>query len=77
VQIDDTTEYGYFWWLKSFGPPSAKVPAFYMSGNGGNKVVAFPSLDAAVVITSTNYNARGMHDVTDRLLNEFIVPAMQ
>lgn len=28
-----------------------------------------------VVITSTNYSTRGMHEQTDRLLNDFIVPA--
>ncbi len=33
----------------------------YMSGNGGNKVVVFPTLHASVVTTSTNYNTRGMH----------------
>jgi hypothetical protein len=28
-RIDDKTEYGYLWWLKSF----AGVPAFFMNGN--------------------------------------------
>lgn len=71
VQIDDQTDYGYFWWLKKFDG----APAFFMSGNGGNKVVAFPSLDMAVVITSTNFNAHGMHEQTERLLDDYIVPA--
>ena len=73
AQIDDNTRYGYFWWLKSFGG----AEAYYMSGNGGNKVAVFPSLDAVVVITSTNYNAHGMHEQTDKLLNDSIVPMLR
>ena len=46
-----------------------------MSGNGGNKIAVFPDLDMAVVITSTNYGARNMHEQTDKLLNDYIVPA--
>src|SRR2546429_999459 len=37
ARIDDQTEYGYFWWLKSFKSGEKSYPAFYMSGNGGNK----------------------------------------
>jgi hypothetical protein len=48
-----------------------------MSGNGGNKVAAFPALDMAVVITSTNYNTRGMHEQTDKLLTDYILAAVQ
>ena len=47
-----------------------------MMGNGGNKVCAIPSLDAVAAITSTNYNTRGMHEETDRILTEFIIPAL-
>jgi len=47
-----------------------------MSGNGGNKVVGFPTLDMAVTITSTNYNTRGMHEQTARLLSEYILAAV-
>jgi hypothetical protein len=48
-----------------------------MSGNGGNKVAVFPALDMAVVITSTNYNTRGMHEQTDKLLTNYILAAVQ
>lgn len=74
VQIDDDTRYGYLWWLKDFKAGTRSYSAYYMSGNGGNKVAVFPTLDMAVVITSTNYNTRGMHEQTDRLLTDYILP---
>lgn len=76
AQIDNKTEYGYFWWLKSFEAGGRAYPAWYMSGNGGNKVVVVPSLRLSVVITSTNYGTRGMHEQTERLLTEYILPAV-
>jgi len=76
ARIDDDTEYGYLWWLKSFKSGEKAYPAFFMSGNGGNKVLAFPGLDLAFVITSTNYNTRGMHEQTEKLLTDYILPAV-
>ncbi|MGZ6057772.1 MAG: serine hydrolase domain-containing protein [Isosphaeraceae bacterium] len=75
AQIDDQTEYGYLWWLKAFQSGGKGYPAFFMSGNGGNKVAVFPGLDLTVVITSTNYGTRGMHEQTERLLTDYILPA--
>lgn len=76
VRIDDETEYGYLWWLKSFKSGGKNYPAFFMSGNGGNKVLAFPQLDMAVVITSTNYNTHGMHEQTEKMLTDYILAAV-
>lgn len=76
ARIDDDTEYGYLWWLKAFKSGGKSYPSFYMTGNGGNKVVAIPSLDAVVVITSTNYNSRGMHEQTDKILTDYVLPAL-
>jgi hypothetical protein len=52
-------------------------PAYYMSGNGGNKVAVFPETNLVVVITSTNYNTRGMHEQTDQLLSEYILASVE
>jgi len=76
ARIDEDTEYGYLWWLKSFKSNGKGYPAFLMNGNGGNKVAVFPVLDLAVIITSTNYNTRGMHEQTDKLLTDYILPAV-
>jgi CubicO group peptidase (beta-lactamase class C family) len=77
AQIDDQTEYGYLWWLKTFQSGGKGYAAYFMSGNGGNKVLVFPGLDLSVVITSTNYNTRGMHEQTEKLLTDYILAAVQ
>ena len=76
AQIDDETEYGYLWWLKTFKSGGRGYPGYFMSGNGGNKVAVFPGLDLTVVITSTNYGTRGMHEQTEKLLTDYILPAV-
>lgn len=77
AKIDENTEYGYLWWLKSFGAGAKTYPAFFMTGNGGNKVMVFPTLDMVVVITSTNYNTKGMHEQTEKLLVEHVLAAVK
>src|SRR5271165_2670345 len=74
MQIDDDTRYGFLWWLKDFKAGTRSYSAYYMSGNGGNKVAVFPELDMVVVLTSTNYNSKGMHEQTDHLLTDYILP---
>jgi len=76
ARIDDETEYGYLWWIKSFKSGGKSNAAYLMNGNGGNKVAVFPALDLAVVITSTNFNTRGMHEQTDKLLTDYILPTV-
>ena len=73
AQVDDDTNYGYFWWLRSFKSGDKQFRAYLMQGNGGNKVALFPDQNIAVVITTTNYNLRGAHELTDRLLSEYIL----
>lgn len=77
VEVDDHTKYGYLWWLREFQASGKSFPAFYMSGNGGNKVAVFPAQNMVVVISSTNYATKGMHEQTDRMLTDFILPAIQ
>ena len=77
ARIDDQTEYGYLWWLKSFKEGEKTYPAFFMSGNGGNKVMVFPGLDMSVVLTSTNYNTKEMHEQTERLVTDYVLQAVE
>jgi CubicO group peptidase (beta-lactamase class C family) len=76
AQASETNTYGYLWWRRDFAAGGRTFPAFYMTGNGGNKVVVVPSARLVAVITSTNYNTRGMHEQTDKLLTDYILAAL-
>jgi CubicO group peptidase (beta-lactamase class C family) len=77
ARVDEETEYGYLWWLKAFKSGDKKFAAYLMQGNGGNKVAVFPDLNMIVVITTTNYNVRGAHALSDQLLSDYILAAVE
>ena len=76
AQIDDDTEYGYLWWLKTYRAGDRAYRSYFMSGTGGNRVHVFPDQRAVVVITTTNFREKGPHQITDRLLTEKLLPAL-
>ena len=75
TEIDEHTEYGYLWWLGNNIVNEKKYPSFYLAGMGGNRIAFYPDLNLAVTITAENFGVRNAHDLTDRILNEFILPA--
>ncbi len=73
------TSYGYLWWHNDFrcasdADPNATVSGWYMSGNGGNKVVVFDELAMSVVVTATLYGTRGMHQQSTDIIERFVLP---
>jgi CubicO group peptidase (beta-lactamase class C family) len=76
AQIDEETEYGYLWWLKSFKSGEKKYAAFFMTGTGGNKIFVFPELQMTVVITSENYRLREQHELSERILTDYILASV-
>jgi hypothetical protein len=48
----------------------SSAEGWFLGGNGGNATVVLPALDAVVVITRTNYNTRGMHQQTNKLVDD-------
>jgi CubicO group peptidase (beta-lactamase class C family) len=70
ARIDAETEYGYLWWLRSFGGHRS----VFMTGMGGNRVHLFPELDSVAVITTTNFRRRDAHELSNRLLVERLLP---
>ncbi|HMI87221.1 MAG TPA: serine hydrolase [Polyangiaceae bacterium] len=76
ARSDDKSEYGYLWWLRSFSANGKTWPVWFMSGNGGNKVVVVPGLQLVAVLSSVNYTTKGMHVATERLLQEHVLAAV-
>ncbi|WP_246218815.1 serine hydrolase domain-containing protein [Parasphingorhabdus halotolerans] len=68
--------YGYLWWLQSFRSGDVEFPVWMMSGTGGNKQYIIPSMDAVVVVTTTNFRRPDAHQLTDKLLTEYIIQAL-
>lgn len=77
AQIDDETEYGYLWWLKTFKSGDKKFAAYYMTGTGGSKILVFPELEMTVVITSENFRVREAHELSERLLSAYILASVE
>ncbi len=77
ARIDETTDYGYLWWLKEFGPYEKACRAYYMAGAGGNKALVFPEHGCCAVITSTNFRRRDAHQLTDSLVEDYILKAFR
>jgi len=57
------------------------VPVFFVSGNGGNKIYAIPSLHAVVVVTSSaygkGYGQRRSENILKAILAEKNEPMMR
>jgi CubicO group peptidase (beta-lactamase class C family) len=77
AQVNDSNNYGYLLWLKTFKSGGKDFPAILMQGAGGNKVAIFPAQEMVVVITTTNFNIRGAHELTDKLLTDHILSAIE
>ena len=74
ASVDDETDYGYLWWLRDFGERGDA--AWYMAGNGGQKVIVFPALGVELVVTTTNFGRPDAHALTDRIVEEHVLPAL-
>ncbi|HSB21290.1 MAG TPA: serine hydrolase [Anaeromyxobacteraceae bacterium] len=78
AQIDEVFDYGYLLWLRSFSAPGGpKHATAIMNGTGGNKVIVIPDLDMVVVITTTNYRVKGAHEISEKLLTDYVLAAVE
>lgn len=77
AQTDFGSRYSYLWWIEEMELPQGRLTAWSASGNGGNKIYVVPDRQLVVAISSTNYNTPGMHDQARRILEEFVLPAIE
>lgn len=68
--------YGYLFWHKTYQVQGRAYETFYCAGNGGNKVFVFPDQPLVVVVTATAYGASYAHSQVDKMMVDFILPAV-
>lgn len=68
--------YGYLFWNKSYTVNGKAYETFYCAGNGGNKIYIFPDQPLVIVITATAYGATYAHTQEDKMMMDYILPAV-
>lgn len=76
VPVSETDYYGYLFWNSVFTVNGKKYQAAYSSGNGGNKIFIFKDVPLVVVITSTAYGMPYAHRQVNKIMEEYILPAV-
>ncbi|TXI94414.1 MAG: class C beta-lactamase-related serine hydrolase [Burkholderiaceae bacterium] len=77
AQVDEQRYYGYLLWLYPYMSKNVSHPSYQMAGTGGNKVVVFPEQEIVVVVTTTNFGVRNPHQITDKLISEYVLGALE
>lgn len=77
VNAGATQDYGYQFWQRTWKTSCGPMKASYMSGNGGNNVILLPEFDAVIVLTRQNYGQRGMHQQSNRLVENYVLASME
>ncbi len=77
AHIDEDWEYGYLWWLRTFKAGNRSFATYCMNGSGGNRVAVLPEQGLVVVITTVNFKEHDPHGITDKLLTDQVLAAVE
>lgn len=72
----DFEGYGYLFWRKIYKMGNKNLEAYQCSGNGGNKIIVFVDIPVVMVITATAYNKPYSHAQVDKMVEEYLLPAL-
>ena len=72
----DEGNYGYLFWQKKYQVDGNEHEVFYCTGNGGNKIFVFTDQPLVIVVTATAYGRAYAHPQVDKMMKEFILPAV-
>ncbi|WP_042720819.1 serine hydrolase [Flavobacterium sp. B17] len=72
----DFEGYGYLFWRKVYKIGNKSFESYQSSGNGGNKIIIFTGIPVVMVITAKAYNKPYAHLQVDKMVQEFLLPAV-
>ncbi|BAP33083.1 putative 6-aminohexanoate-dimer hydrolase [Chryseobacterium sp. StRB126] len=73
----DFEGYGYLFWRKVYKVGNQSFEAYQSSGNGGNKIIIFTHIPVVIVITATAYNKPYGHSQADKIVEQYLLPAIK
>jgi len=76
MTIADGEYYGYLFWNKTYRSEDKNYEVYYASGNGGNTILIFKDQPVVVVITSTAYTTPYGHKQVDKMMQDYLIPAI-
>ncbi len=76
AQAREDADYGYQFWRFRYPFRDGQLPAWSMSGNGGNYVFIVPEHRLVAVITRTSYNQRNVHPQSQQMFADYLLRAM-
>jgi CubicO group peptidase (beta-lactamase class C family) len=68
--------YGYLFWNKTYTVNGKNYETFYCAGNGGNKIFIFKDVPLTIVITAKAFNRPYGHSQVDKMMEDYILPAI-
>lgn len=68
--------YSYLFWNKSVEYKGKHYETYYCAGNGGNEFIIFKDLPLVIIITSKAYNKPYGHPQAEKIVKDFILPAI-
>ncbi|PWN70328.1 serine hydrolase [Chryseobacterium phosphatilyticum] len=76
TDVKEFEGYGYLFWRKIYKMGNKNFEAYQSSGNGGNKIIIFKDIPVVMVITATAYNKPYAHHQVDKIVQEYLLPAL-
>lgn len=76
MTISENEYYGYLFWNKTYKVNGVDYEVYYSSGNGGNRIFIFKDQPIVIVITSTAYNTAYGHKQVEKIMQEYLIPAI-
>lgn len=68
--------YGYLFWNKTYTVANKQYEVSFANGRGGNKIFIFKNIPYVIVITSSAYNTPNAHSNVDKMMTQYILPAI-
>jgi CubicO group peptidase (beta-lactamase class C family) len=78
IQISgrDNQFYSYLFWNKTVNYKGKNYETYYCAGNGGNEFIIFKDLPLVIIITSKAYNKPYGHPQADKIVHDYLLPAI-